>query len=390
MSKKNIKVCYVSDNSSDMTGGARSQHSLMVTVRDMGVDPFFVTHKKTVQLQRAEEDGIKTLFIPAKIMSYPKGKFQIYSLLMYLPKRFYNLRQRKKMVNYLKENKFDLVHINSFFSCIEWADAARKAKIPYVWHLREYVTHDHNRYIRGKQRYKFLLKHAARILTISKDMQKYWSDKLGRRCDLVYNGLEVDTLYKNADAKLTSDTVRCAMVGRVAEGKRQLDAVNAIKLLRDKGYKNVSLVIVGYRGAIPYELEVKKYITDNHLEDIVELVGFTDDVSSALESCDIGLICSNREAFGRVTIEYMLAGLLAIGSDSGGTPELITNDKTGLLYAPSDASKLAEKIEWVLLNKNKAKELLLSGQKNAVENFSIRSTAENVYRIYQEVLKSAE
>ena len=390
MSRNNIKVCYVSDNSGDMTGGARSQHSLMVTVRGMGVDPYFVTHKNTIQIKKAEEDGIKTCYIPAKLMSYPKGKFQFYSLLMYLPKRFYNIRQRRKMVQYLKKNKFDLVHINSFFSCIEWADAARKAKIPYVWHLREYVTHDHNRYIRGKLRYNFLLKHSARILTISKDMQQYWSAKLGYRCDLVYNGLETELLYKNAESKLTSDTVRCAMVGRVAEGKRQLDAIKAVELLRNNGCKNVSLVIVGYRGVVPYEREIKKYITDNHLEDIIELVGFTDNVGSILENCDIGLICSNREAFGRVTIEYMLAGLLAIGSDSGGTPELISDGETGLLYAPSNIEKLAEKIEWAVQHKQEAKAILLTGQKNAAENFSINTTAENVYRIYNEVLKSRD
>ena len=41
---------------------------------------------------------------------------------------------------------------------------------------------------------------------------------------------------------------------------------------------------------------------------------------------------SPYEAFGRVTIEYMMAGLPVIGRNGGATPEIIKENETGMLY----------------------------------------------------------
>lgn len=66
------------------------------------------------------------------------------------------------------------------------------------------------------------------------------------------------------------------------------------------------------------------------------------------QNMDIELMCAERETFGWVTVEGMRSGLLVIGANTGATPEIITNMKTGLLYTHGDARDLADKIEWVL------------------------------------------
>ena len=47
---------------------------------------------------------------------------------------------------------------------------------------------------------------------------------------------------------------------------------------------------------------------------------------------DIALVASCSEAFGRVTVEAMLAGMLVIGADVAGTSELICDGVNGILY----------------------------------------------------------
>jgi glycosyltransferase involved in cell wall biosynthesis len=44
---------------------------------------------------------------------------------------------------------------------------------------------------------------------------------------------------------------------------------------------------------------------------------------------NIGLMCSRDEAFGRVTIEFMLHKMPVIASNSGANPELVINRING-------------------------------------------------------------
>ena len=53
-----------------------------------------------------------------------------------------------------------------------------------------------------------------------------------------------------------------------------------------------------------------------------------------IEQADIGLTCSRNEAFGRTTVEALLMGKPVIGTNTGGTVDLISDGVDGLLYPP--------------------------------------------------------
>lgn len=166
-----------------------------------------------------------------------------------------------------------------------------------------------------------------------------------------------------------------------------MDAVKAIEYLLENGVRNVHLRIVGYRGINKAEQELKSYIEEKGLKKNVELFDFTYDLIQYRSSSDIGLTCSRAEAFGRVTIENMMAGLLTIGADSGGTPELIEHGETGLLYEYGNYIQLAELIQYAMNNRETVRKIALEGQKNALQNFSIEKTAQNIKEIYDEIMK---
>jgi phosphatidylinositol alpha-mannosyltransferase len=56
--------------------------------------------------------------------------------------------------------------------------------------------------------------------------------------------------------------------------------------------------------------------------------------------CTVGVLCSEREAFGLVLAEYLAAGMPVVGTDDGGIPEVVTPD-TGALFAAGDATACA-------------------------------------------------
>lgn len=90
------------------------------------------------------------------------------------------------------------------------------------------------------------------------------------------------------------------------------------------------------------------------IRDKYELLGKRSDVDKLFECADIVFMCSQFEAFGRVTVEGMLSGALVIGADTGGTAEILQDGKTGYLYRQGDAESLCSVIQKAVQNRDAA------------------------------------
>jgi glycosyltransferase involved in cell wall biosynthesis len=95
---------------------------------------------------------------------------------------------------------------------------------------------------------------------------------------------------------------------------------------------------------------------------------FTFDLTQLFAQSHLLIVPSLNETFGMVTIEGMRAGLPLLGANTGGTNELIVENKCGETFEPTNAEMLAEK--WALLLNNEeqrnqwARNARLSFEKN--------------------------
>ena len=121
---------------------------------------------------------------------------------------------------------------------------------------------------------------------------------------------------------------------------------------------------------------INKYTLYNN-----NLLGYCDNMSPKLSEYDVGIICSKSEAFGRITIEYIRAGLYVIASNTGANPELIQHKKLGILYEYGNIKSLAKCIEHIFYHKD-----VLHTDHSTNNIFTIEDYAENIYKIYQELL----
>ena len=99
---------------------------------------------------------------------------------------------------------------------------------------------------------------------------------------------------------------------------------------------------------------------------------------------DIELVCSRNEAFGRVTLEAMLHGIPVVGSNVGGTLELIKNRETGMIYQYGDINDLANKIE-VLIKEHELYNLIINNAMEFANKFTIEKTANGVLEKFNEI-----
>ncbi len=91
-----------------------------------------------------------------------------------------------------------------------------------------------------------------------------------------------------------------------------------------------------------YEDLLRRRVGSSSLLGRVKFVGFRDDVPSVLSQLDV-LVQPNRgpEGLGRSVLEAMACGVPVIAVDKWGPAELVEHGRSGLLFPPQDAEKLA-------------------------------------------------
>ncbi|PKK90243.1 MAG: hypothetical protein CVV64_10985 [Candidatus Wallbacteria bacterium HGW-Wallbacteria-1] len=102
-------------------------------------------------------------------------------------------------------------------------------------------------------------------------------------------------------------------------------------------------------------------------------------------AADLFCLPSLSEGFGRANLEAMAQGLPVVSTSVGGIPEVVQHNVTGLLCSPGNSEKLAAALAQLLVNTDEAKKMGLQGHLRVKMDFSSRTTAEKITKIWQEL-----
>ena len=174
---------------------------------------------------------------------------------------------------------------------------------------------------------------------------------------------------------LPKDRVIFGIVGRIDPKKGQLLALKAINIMN---HENALLVLVGEEtpdSPSDYLKEINRFITKNNLQNSVKLLPFQKNPFVVFNAFDCTLMTSDSETFGMVTIESMAQGVPVIGSDAGGTIELLEFGESGLLFETKNEEDLAKKMMFMLQNPNFFSKGLLS---KSVQKFNHKKVCEKI------------
>jgi phosphatidyl-myo-inositol dimannoside synthase len=105
-------------------------------------------------------------------------------------------------------------------------------------------------------------------------------------------------------------------------------------------------------------------------------------------SCDIFALPSRGEGFGLVFLEAMVCGKPVIGGAHGGIPDIVEDGVTGLLVPHGDAERLAQGLESLLDNPNRAKEMGARGRERVQKDYMFEQFQGRLMRILDAVLQN--
>lgn len=383
-----MKVVYIADIG--IAGGAtKSLVELVDTMkRQYGIEPVVLTSGNNQLNEQLNEKQIEnhSFGYGAFLQGAPDSRWKkpIKWLLfawVYYVHYFPALNKALKAIDW---STVDLIHTNVARDDIGM-EISKRTGIPNICHIREFAELDFNCWSYRPHYVKYLNDNTRGFIAISNAVKKCWAEKglTESKIDVVYNGVDgaiIDTA--NHSSWENDPILRLVIVGGVIPSKGQWQAIDAICGLPEPVRKCVRLDVIG--GITEsYQQKLSVPLHKANMVSQVRFLGACNDVYERLKTYHIGLMCSKAEGFGRVTVEYMHAGLAVIASDCGANPELLQDGITGILYDHNQTESLTQAIFDLINDRKKMIAVAQKGKVWAEEHYTKEINAANIYRIYQ-------
>ena len=367
-------------------GANKSLYTLMLLLRQKyGVQPVVLLPTDGPMCEQLRKESI-----PYKVSHFywwVHDKSGIFQWLLNKRKQFINYFRIPKLCSLFHEYKLDIVYTNSV--CVNvGVFMAEHLGLPHIWQYREtFEQFDFKLSLSNLVSCKIWRKKStkAHILISDYMMDSYTSYLPQERVVRVYNGVDLPLGVTERKKNEIKGRLKVACVGIMCDQKNQMEILEAQALLKNRGIE----IETYFYGAFnqEYMMLMQQYIAENKLNDIAHIEGHTDNVFEALEEMNLGVVAAHDEAFGRVTIEYMLMHMPVVVSDSGANPELITPGSTGDIYPLGDVERLAECIEQYV----REPELLQrQGDEAAIVAKRDFSAERNAELIYEQIKRAVE
>lgn len=205
------------------------------------------------------------------------------------------------------------------------------------------------------------------------------------RIAVVHEGVNISQIDKvpTVDAHATFFLPHNApIVGNIAalvphKGQKHFVAAAArvVRLIPDARF-----VILG-DGELRESLE--RQIKDLGLHHHVVLGGFRNDVIGLLKSFDLFVMSSITEGLGTSILDAMACGKAVIGTRTGGIPEAVRDEDTGLLVPPHDEGAMAAAIVRLLQDQPLRARFAAAGRQRAAEHFGVDRMVSETLGVYQ-------
>lgn len=183
--------------------------------------------------------------------------------------------------------------------------------------------------------------------------------------------------------KLPHDKFYLGILGRLDDQKRQHLVIEALRGTND----NIHLIITGEETdpSRRYKKYLEKLIKEKDLEGRVHIFPFMKDTPLFYAAIDVFVMASLNETFGMVTIEAMASGKPVLGSNAGGTAEIVRDQTTGILFKPDDVLSLREGINHLFQNKEFSSTLGQNAKNEAIAKYAANVECERIEKIVEQI-----
>lgn len=300
-------------------------------------------------------------------------------------KSFDAIREARRFWAWLKEHRIVVVHTFDYPSTVFAAPLARLSGVPVVLSShrghRDLIPSSYRQLVRLTD----LFVDGIVVNCRATQEELIEREEIARaQTRLCYNGIDAVSFESAEPAAICREfptgslTVGCVSVFR-SEKNLQLLLAAVARLIPVLPHLQVMLV-----GSGPEEECLRTLANDLNLASRCLFQPAGKNVASFLKCMDVFVLPSITEALSNSLMEAMAAGTPVIASRVGGTPELITDEATGLLFKEGDCRELAAKIRMLAMDAELRARLASNAQALVRQQFGLDKAADRMGSIYEE------
>ena len=289
-----------------------------------------------------------------------------------------------------------LVHSNTL-AVLGGALWAWRRRQPHLWHVHEIILKP----APVRRLLPWLADKLSQRVIANSEPTLQWllaqAPRLRPRTVVVFNGIAevpaADAVAATAASAFRARVgaqpgdVLATVAGRLNHWKGQGLLIDALALLRQQQRLGpLRLAIVGsvFAGHDDIRAALVAQVAERGLHDRVAFVEFVDDIYPVWRGSEIAVVPSlEPEPFGMVAIEAMACGLPVLAAGHGGLLDIVRDGQTGLLFAPRDASALADALHRLAGDAALRSRLGQAGAQRQRECFSVRQQVEATQALYR-------
>jgi glycosyltransferase involved in cell wall biosynthesis len=295
-----------------------------------------------------------------------------------------------KLYRVLRRERPEVVHSYCFPANWRATIAARCARVPVI------VSSDRN--VNDWMKWyhcmfeRFLTRFRKANVVNAVALKKFLAEREGIPVEtirVIYNGVDLTRFERAADVEEVKGELgippQAPVVGLVAvlSDKKDIPTFLRAAVRVKEVIPDTTFLIVG-DGRVRSELE--GLAADLQLGDRVRFVGHSNEVPRLISAMDISVLSSLREGCSNSILESMALSKPVVATDVGGNGELIDDGGTGFLVAAGDDEALADKIIYLLENRDVSASMGRSGHEKVQKLFSVDRMVSETTSLYQTLL----
>ncbi|NDB36404.1 MAG: glycosyltransferase [Flavobacteriia bacterium] len=165
------------------------------------------------------------------------------------------------------------------------------------------------------------------------------------------------------------------LIGRFDHQKGQLLLIEALHKAKRKDFNVVFLGEPTKNEEDHISDLMNRKMEEYRLQERVFIRPFMSEIEVFYSAIDMLVMASKSETFGMVTLEALAYGVPVLGSDAGGTPDLLAQGQFGELFTTMNAEDLAKKIDLIM---DKLMDLNQDHLRQHLAKFDHQSVCENL------------
>lgn len=209
-------------------------------------------------------------------------------------------------------------------------------------------------------------------------VEKGWPIEHAR---IIHGGTDIERFKNGHRSYELSGQVQLLYAGQLVRHKGVHTAIEAMeRLVSINTLNQVHLTLVG-SGHPEYEARLHDLVQEKHLQEYVTFQRpvSREDMPAIFHKFNFLIFPSiYEEPLARIVQEAMAAGLVVIGTTTGGTGEILVEDETGLTFRPQDADGLAMQVCRLLVDPGLSARLAQSGRNVVTSKFTLSRMVDEI------------